>query len=121
MAVSRVERIEHHGALIVCIDLTKASPAEVREAIGRAAPLIYTGQPGTVLTMTLATDVAITRDTVGDLREFLSANKPYVKAAAIVGASGLATAVLATLRLVTGRELATFSDVEEAKDWLASK
>jgi hypothetical protein len=48
-------------------------------------------------------------------------DKPHVKAAAVVGLSGLHTVVFNTIRLVTRRTFGVFDDLDTAKDWLVSQ
>ncbi len=49
------------------------------------------------------------------------ANKPYVRAGAVVGLSGLMKVVYATVLRVTGRNLKPFDDLGRGKDWLATQ
>jgi hypothetical protein len=53
------------------------------------------------------------------LRELTTGNKPYVRAAAIVGLSGIQRVVYIALTQFTGRRLPTFTTALEAKDHLA--
>ncbi len=49
---------------------------------------------------------------------FVKGNKPFVKSSAVVGLSGLQQIVYNGLMKITGRNIKSFSSLEEAKDWL---
>jgi hypothetical protein len=74
-----------------------------------------------VLTLTDASDIKVSTLVNQRVSEFMTANKPYVRAAAVIGVSGLASAVLATLRIVTGRQIASFGGREAALRWLVEQ
>jgi hypothetical protein len=52
------------------------------------------------------------------LKEYTHQNKPYVRAAAVVGMSGLMQVILHAIIVFTRRRFATFDSLDEAKDWL---
>lgn len=54
-------------------------------------------------------------------QDFVKGNKPYVKASAVVGLSGLQQIVYNGIMKITGREIKSFSTLAEAKDWLAAR
>jgi hypothetical protein len=120
-AASRVQVLERSGREIVCIDFSRATPGDITATTAAAIPLIRTRPPGTVLTLTDATDIKISDLANRQIGEFMAGNKPYVRAAAVIGVSGLASAILATLRIVTGRQIATFADRETALRWLVEQ
>jgi hypothetical protein len=55
------------------------------------------------------------------LKEFTTFNKPYVKAGAVLGASGLLKFEFDIVTKFSGRILARFDNPEEAKNWLVSQ
>ena len=55
------------------------------------------------------------------MKEYTAHNKPYVRAAAVVGLSGLQEIVYNVIIKLTGRNIATFSDIAVAKDFLANQ
>jgi len=114
----RAHLIRQGDSEIVFIDFARAKSAELTQAIADATPLIRTRPEGTVLTLTDATEIGISKLTNAQIVEFVKGNKPYVKAAAVFGVSGLAAAILSTVRLLTGRELAAFTSREAALEWL---
>ena len=54
-------------------------------------------------------------------QDFTEGNKPYIKASALVGLSGLQQIIYNGLMKLTGCEISSFTTLEEAKDWLAAK
>jgi hypothetical protein len=119
--MERARVINVAGKEVVSINFARGKDADIAKAIAEATPLIRTRPEGTVLTLTDATEIGISRLSNERVIAFVKANKPYVKAAAVYGVSGLATAILATIRVVTGRELAAFAEREEALRWLVSR
>lgn len=60
--------------------------------------------------------------TIKDMfNELLKSNKPYVKASAIVGVTGLKQIVFNGIMKISGRDVKAFSSIAEAKDWLAQQ
>jgi hypothetical protein len=88
--------------------------------IAKSTPLIRGAEKASVLTLTDATNVVVKDVHTNELVEFVKGNKPYVKGAAVVGVSDLAGAILATTRILTGRQLKSFNSRLEALDWLVS-
>jgi hypothetical protein len=116
--MDRVQVIEHAGKTIVQIDFSRCNAVEALVVIERASETIRSKPLGSVLTLTDVTDLTLDEQTVNAMRVYVEGNKPYVKAAAVVGASGLTRAVLGSLRVLTRRQLAGFDDLDEAKAWL---
>ena len=100
------------------IDFSDARAEELDDTATDAAEIIRARPPRSVLTLTDVTGVAVNKATGRRIEEYLTGNKPYVRAAAVVGVSGIVSAILATMRLVTGRSISSFANHEEALDWL---
>ena len=54
-------------------------------------------------------------------KEYASHNTPYVKASAVVGASGLQKIILTAIKTLTKRDFHLSATIEEAKEWLAGQ
>ena len=54
------------------------------------------------------------------LKQFTAHNKPYVKAGAVVGVTGLKRIIFSAVVTFSRRNLEAFDDVEQAKHWLAN-
>lgn len=58
---------------------------------------------------------------VNTLKEFTTHNQPFVKAAAIVGVTGLQKIAYDTVIRFTKRNIPILPSVEEAMDWLVEQ
>jgi len=117
--MSRVAWIDHHGVRILRIDFSKLDAAGQRNVIAEAGPVIWAESQHSVLTLTDVSGASIDKASVTAMQEYISKNKPFVKAAAVVGASGLHRAILNTSTMITRRELRAFASEDEARTWLA--
>ena len=54
------------------------------------------------------------------LKEFTAHNRPYVKAAAIVGITGLKRILFDAVMAFSKRNIETFDNLDQAKRWLAN-
>ena len=86
------------------------------------AKKVIASQPmNSVLTLTDATNTDVTGDINRILKDFTAHNKPYVRAGAVLGVTGLKKVILNTIVTITGRNLHAFDDSERAKDWLSAQ
>jgi hypothetical protein len=53
--------------------------------------------------------------------DFVKGNKPYMKANAIVGVAGLKQILFNGIMKMTGCDVKSFNELNQAKDWLASQ
>ena len=116
-----VRFIEHKGCQILLIDFSECQPSEFLERIRYARSVIGRQPHGSTRTLTVVTKARFNGQVSEAMKEYTSHNKPYVRAAAVVGLSGLQEIVYNVIIKVTGRNIATFSDVLTAKDFLASQ
>jgi hypothetical protein len=114
----RVKVIRFNSIDVVHINFSHARPEDLESVIAEAIPFVRSRPLNSVYTLTEATGVAISKLSNRKLQEFMEGNKPYVKAAAIFGLSSLGLAVLATLKLITGRAINAFATKDEALRWL---
>jgi glyoxylate carboligase len=121
--MGRTGFVEHKGKQIVYLDFTGFTDAEQAIAAVDEARAFFAAQPRqqTLRTLTNVKDSHFDTTVVKALRELVEHNKPYVKAGAVVGLSGLMRVVYTTLLHLTGRNLRAFDTVEEAKDFLATQ
>lgn len=120
--MARTTFVEHEGKQICFLDFSNIQ--EEREALDAIAEArrIVTGQPaGSVRTLTYVAHARFTREVVTALKELTTANKPYVKAGAVVGMSGLQKAIYIAVTQFSGRRLEVFDSVDQAKHWLAAQ
>jgi hypothetical protein len=117
-AEEHVRFIEHKGRPILQIDLSDCQPAQLLERIQHARTLIATQPLGSIRTLTLVAKARFNKQVSEAMKEYTAHNKPYVRAAAVVGLSGLQEIVYNVIIKMTGRNIATFSSVEAAKEFL---
>jgi hypothetical protein len=120
--MERIQFVQHKGKNILLEDFTKLSPGtEMIETIGVARKIIHSQPPKSVLAVLDATDAHYDNDTIGAMREFVNANTPYMKAASVVGITGLLGIALSAITQFSGRSFKTFKTREEAMDWLTEQ
>ena len=118
--MDRTRLIEYKDIKIVFLDFSHCPIEEAQDVIMAATPLIRNEPEKSVFTMTYTDGGKFDSDIISALKEFTKGNEPYVKAAAVVGISGLQKIVLDAVSFFSNREFATFDDMEEAKEYLAA-
>jgi len=119
--MARVEFVTHQGKRILLIDLSNIKPEEGHPIIAEAKKIIATQAPMSVLTMTDVTNAHYDMSLVQSLKELTQHNKPYVKAAAVVGIEGMMKVILTGVEKFSGRKFSIFGNRNEAKDWLVKQ
>ena len=111
--------IDHRGKQILFIDFSDCSPQQILDRIRETRPVIQSQPEASVLTLTYVRNARFDRRVTQSLKEYTRDNKPYVRAAAIVGLSGLMEIILHAIVMFTRRKFSVFDSLEDAKDWLA--
>ncbi len=122
--MARTKRIEHQGKSITWLDLSGLNSTDVAPslaAIREAAEVIRAQPRGSVRTLTDVSGSAAPTQVMDALKAMVRDNKPYVKAAAVVGLSPLQRMLARAVAAFSGRTLQTFDAVDQAKDWLATQ
>jgi hypothetical protein len=119
--VERVYFIQHKVKKILLIDGSNCTIEEAPAALAKAREIIRSRPEKSVLTLTDLTNARFNDKIAAEMKETISGNKPYVYAAAVVGVTGLKQIFLNSILKLTGRKLALFNTVEQAKDWLAEQ
>jgi hypothetical protein len=119
--MERIRFIEHRGKTILHLDLTQAKPDDILRLIDRAKPVIAAQPPQSVRTLTDVTDLKFNTTASEALKAFVAHNKPFVKAAAVVGVTGLKQIIYNAVVKFSGRNLVAFDTSSQAKDWLATQ
>ena len=117
--MERVCFIEHKGKRILLIDFSNCHPPEILEIMKEAGSMVSAQPKGSLLTLTDGTNARYNSTVTQALREYTKNNQPFVKAAAVVGMTGLRKVVIQTLSLLTKREFSLARNREEAKEYLA--
>ena len=114
--------INHKGKTIFHMDFSNLKNIEdINNIISDSATHIRNQSAKSLLTLTKINGMHFSSEIKELFSHFIKGNKPYVKAGAVVGLSGLQQIVYNGLMKVTGRDIKSFSTVENAKDWLAEK
>ena len=119
MGTERVRFITHREKEILFLDFSNTLPHEVLQTIEDAKRVISARPERSLLTLTDVTNARF-NEAVGDgLKQFTAHNKPYVKAGAVVGVTGLKRIIFSAVIAFSRRNIETFDDIEQAKRWLA--
>ncbi|MGE5558366.1 MAG: hypothetical protein ACM3WV_07095 [Bacillota bacterium] len=120
--MDRVQVIQHKGKEIVFLDFTRIDRKNrniLRGIIDEAKNIIKAKPHGSVLTLVDVTGLVFNIEVVESFKDFTAHNKPYVKAGAVVGITGLQEIAYKAVMKFSGRHLPIFHSLEQAKDWLA--
>jgi len=119
--MERVAFIQHKGKQILHIDMSECKAEETLSVIKQARGIIGKQAGKSVLTLTDSTNTRFNEEVTDALKEYVNHNKPFVKAAAVVGVTGLRKILYNTAMLFSGREIVAFDDRQKALDWLATR
>lgn len=120
--MERTHFIEHRGVRILLLDFSHVMNEELALAtIAQARSVVAEQAPNSLLTLTNVEGSHFDSRVVSALRELVEHNRPFVRAGAVVGLSGLMKVVFSTLVHLTGRNIRAFDELEEAKDYLAAQ
>ncbi|HEX8271724.1 MAG TPA: hypothetical protein VF615_03665 [Longimicrobiaceae bacterium] len=120
--MQRTRFIEHRGQRILLLDYSGIrDAAEALREIEASREVVRAQAPGSLLTLTHVRDARYNAEVIQALKALAEHNRPFVRAGAVAGMSGLHRAVFSTILLFTRRALRAFDDVEAAKDWLAEQ
>ena len=119
--MERVRRVEQQGKAVVLIDLSGCPAAEVASLLVQGRAMIATCAPKTALTLTDVTDARFDDAATHEARTNAEQNAPYVRAAALVGVTGLKKIVYNVVTRMTGRDYKVFATREEALRWLVAQ
>lgn len=121
--MDRVRFVEHNGTRIVMLDFSGITDVELGLVeIAKAKRFIGAQPPnGTTLTLTDVRETKYDRRIIEAFKEMTAANKPIVKAAAVVSNAALHQAAIAMIAFFSRRKLQVFDSREAALDWLAAQ
>jgi hypothetical protein len=119
--MERIRFMQHKGAEILYLDFSGCQITEIFPLIANAKAVIASRPRQSLLTLTNVTDTQQNESVNQQFKLFTVHNKPYVKAAAVVGAEGLKKIVLDSIVLASKRQINSIDTVEQAKDWLAEQ
>ena len=87
--MGRVTFITYRNRQILHIDFSNLKMEEVLDVIDEAKSIIAKAPANSLLTLSDFTDLSFNRNTSNKLKEYAEHNKPFVKAGALLGITGL--------------------------------
>ncbi|HEX8430385.1 MAG TPA: STAS/SEC14 domain-containing protein [Longimicrobium sp.] len=121
-SLARVRFIEQRGKRILLIDFSGLQTTEeILAEVETARALVATQPPASLLTLTHVKGARYTPPVMEALKGLAAANKPYVRAAAVVGMEGLHRVLFRAVILFSRRNIEAFDSMNEAREWLATQ
>ena len=118
----RTRVIHHRGVPIMLLDYSDIlEPSEALAAIAESKQTIAQEPAGSVRTLTYVQGARYSAPVIDALKDLTAHNKPFVRAAAVVGMNTLQRIVFRAVMAVSRRNIHTFEELEDAKDWLAEQ
>ena len=118
----RTRLILHRGRQIMLLDYSDVlDTAEALAEIEKSKVVIAQQQPDSLLTLTYVRGSRYTAPVIDAMKDLVSHNKPYVKAAAVVGMNTLHRIIYRAVVAFSRRNIQVFDDLDEAKDWLVAQ
>ncbi len=120
--MNRTQIIEYQGKKIFFIDFSKLKTfEEIKSVTIEARQYIHSQPLMSVYTLSTVEDTHFNNEIQSMFMEYIKSNKPYVKASAVIGISGLKHILYNTMMKLTGRDTRSFSTIEQAKSWLVGQ
>jgi predicted dinucleotide-utilizing enzyme len=118
--MARTSFITHDERQIVFMNFAGIQTVEEALAAIREAKEFVAAQPRrrNLLTLVDVTDAMQDPKISDALQDLAELNKPYVLAGAVVGVNMLKRMLFRMVVMMSGRKLATFATLDDAKDWL---
>jgi len=115
--------IEHNGRQVILLDFKGLKGVDVAMPIIAQAGEFVQSTPadGASLTCTDVRDTKYDRQIVDAFKQMTKANRPHVKAAAVVSDSPLHRAAISMIALFSRRKIEVFDSRERALDWLIAQ
>ncbi|MBP7691949.1 MAG: hypothetical protein KA764_08530 [Anaerolineales bacterium] len=117
--MDRYQFITVRGRRILHINLAGIKADEAAAAIETGKKMVSQEPKGSVLTLTDITQGQFNVTVIRALQGFTQFNRPYVRAAAVIGVDGLRRIALETVEKFSGRNFAVFATRAEAENWLS--
>lgn len=117
----KVEIINRRGKKIVYTDLARADVADFSSVLEMSTKVIVANPQSSVLAVMDVTEAKYNRETVRMMSNYVAFIRPYLKAGAVVGVTGLKKVVYDTIMQIYKAKYPLFSTVEQACDWLVEQ
>jgi hypothetical protein len=116
----RSKWVIHEGERIFFVDLSGLGrhPDAFREELVEVEAVARQRPEGSILVLTDVRDTILSSEVMDFAKESSARMTKYICKEAIVGVSGVRQVLLEAVSRFSGRQFATFDDIEAAKDWL---
>jgi hypothetical protein len=114
--------ITHKGERVFFADLSGLGrhPDAFYEELRQAESVTLQQPEGSLLILTDVRDTVLSSEVMAFAKESSARTAKLVRKEAIIGISGIRQVLLEAISRASGRQFATFDDIEEAKDWLVN-
>jgi len=119
--MDRIKFIHHKGAEILLLDFSDCKADDVHPLVEQAKSVIASRPHRSLLTLANVTNTRFDDSVNQRMKDFTLHNKPYVRAAAVVGVTGIKKIIFEAILLFSQRNMQSFDTVERARDWLISQ
>lgn len=109
----------YRGKQIYFIDLRNAQPEEALRVITSAQAAVTACPMNSVLTMTDVSGAHYNEKVSDALKALAATNRPHVRAAAVLGVTGVKKIIFSAVLLFSKREMSLFDSRDDARRWLA--
>lgn len=111
----------HRGKQILFLDFSNCGVPDILQTIDEAKAIVKQQPEQSLLILSDVTNAAFDDSVRLAMKEFTVHNKPYVKASAVVGVTGLKRIIFDGIMLFSRRKITAFDNIEAARDWLTSQ
>ena len=118
----RTRMIRHKGKEIMLLDYSDVMTTD--EALGlidESKRLIAQQPENSLRTLTYVRGARYSAPVIEAMKDMVAHNRPYVRAAAVVGMNTLHRIIYRAVTTFSRRNIAVFDELEEAKDWLVEQ
>lgn len=118
----RSKWVTHKDERIFFVDLSGLGrhPDAFREELVQVEAVARQQPEGSIRVLTDVRDTVLSSEVMDFAKESSARMTKYICKEAIVGVSGVRQVLLDAVSRFSGRQFATFDDIEAAKDWLVS-
>lgn len=113
-----IDFIDCKGKKILYMDFSNCTAEELPVLVGKAIEIISKQSEKSLLVLINVVNAPAERGTSSLIQSFASHNRPFIKAAAIVGVDVKTEPILNKAKVYSEQEINLFATLDEAKEWL---
>ena len=118
----RTRMIEHRGTPILLLDYSDVlDTPEALRYIEETKGIVAQYPLNSLRTLTYVRGSRYSAPVIEAMKDLVAHNKPYVRAAALVGMNTLHRIIYRAVVAFSRRNIHVFEDMDQAKDWLAEQ